>query len=408
MPKFECQIRAADGSTSFQTVSAGSVDDAAAVIRSQGGYVMSITEAAGSGDSFIDKLRNIRVEGGPGLKDVISFSKQLAVMMKAGIAVHEAVEAIAEQVINNKFRKCLERICRDVEAGQSFSASIAKHPKIFSPLYVNMIKASEVTGTFSQMLERICDYLDQQYETRKMVIGAATYPAVLFTISVGAVIFLMSWVLPRFMVIFQGKEEHLPAATKALMAMSDFLQNDWMYLVGGAVAAVVALIFSLKTKGGIRFWDKILLEVPIIKKMTHSLFITRSFQALGELVNGGVPILDSLKITADIARNTYYREMWLGVSDSVRQGEKIVKTLNESDLMPRNVVLMIGAGEEAGRLGEILTDISDFYARELKETIKTVTALIEPVMIVFMGGIVGFIAISIIVPIFKMSTLVGK
>ena len=258
------------------------------------------------------------------------------------------------------------------------------------------------------MLERIVSYLDEQYETRKMVIGASIYPAVLFTAAVGSVIFLMSWVLPRFMVIFEGKEEHLPGATKALMAMSSFLQNEWMYLVGGAVLVVVLIIVSLKTDSGLRFWDGVMLKFPIIKKMGHALFITRSLQSFGELVNGGVPILDALQITADIARNYYYRKMWMDVSESVKQGEKIIKVLSASDLMPRNVVMMIGAGEEAGRLGEVLEDIADFYSRELKETIKTVTSLIEPIMIVFMGGVVGFIAISIIVPVFKMSSLVGK
>ena len=407
MPTFECEIRQPDGNVTIETIKASSLNAAAAEVRSAGGMVLNMSQLE-SGGSFIDKIQNFRIEGGPKLKDVIAFSKQLAVMIKAGIAIHDAVDAIAVSVINQRFKRVLQEICRDVESGQPFSAALARHPKIFSPLYVNMIKASEVTGTFSQMLGRIVAYLSEQYETRKMVVGASTYPAVLFTAAIGAVIFLMTWVLPRFMVIFEGKEKHLPAATKALMAMSDFFQYQWMYLVAGAGLAVILIITSLKTQAGLKFWDGVMLKMPVIKKMGHALYITRSLQSFGELVNGGVPILDALQITADIARNYYYRKMWMDVSDSVKQGEKIIRVLSDSELMPRNVVMMIGAGEEAGRLGEVLEDISEFYAKELKETIKMVTSLIEPIMIVFMGGVVGFIAISIIVPVFKMSSLVGE
>lgn len=407
MPKFTCEVQTPDGQVTQKVISAASLDAASAQIRSGGDYVLNIREAEG-GEGFLDKIRNYRVEMNPGLKDVIAFSRQLAVMIKAGIAVHDATDAIREQVQNQKFEAALKEICNDVEAGQSFSSAIEKHAKIFSPLYVNMMKASEVTGTFSETLEKMVDYLQQQYETRKMVIGASTYPAVLFMASIGAVVFLMTWVLPRFMIVFEGHEDELPGATKALLAISWFFQTQWQFLIAGFVAAVVGLVVSLKTKGGVRFWDKVLLKVPVIKGMTHALYITRSLQALGELVNGGVPILDSLGITADIARNTYYRQMWERVADRVKGGEKLVAELYDTELMPRNVVLMIGAGEEAGRLGEVLEDVSDFYQKELTDKIKTTTALIEPAMILFMGVIVGFIAISIIVPIFKMSQMLAK
>ena len=171
------------------------------------------------------------------------------------------------------------------------------------------------------------------------------------------------------------------------------------------VAVALAFIYSLRTTGGRQFWDLALLRIPVIKKMMRALYITRSLQSLGELINGGVPILDSLAITSDIAGNSLYRNLWSHVSDSVREGNKIVTELQHSDLLPKSVVQMISAGEESGRLGEVLSDVSEYYQRELKETVKAVTTLLEPIMIVFMGGMVGFIAISIILPVFKMSAI---
>lgn len=404
MPRYECELQMPDGQIVKETVTADSSTAAVAVARRRGGMVINVV-LRDEQESLVHRLQNIRLEGPPKLKDIISFSKQLAVMIKAGISVHESIDGIAEQVVNLRFQKMLLAIKSDVESGQSLSASMAKHPKAFSSLYVNMVRASEMSGTFAHMLGRIVEYLEQQDETRRMVKGAMIYPSVLFGASMAALVFLLTWVLPRFMGIFKGKEHLLPKATVALQNISEFLQNDWYYLVAGLVLALLGFAYSVRTIGGRRFWDVALLHIPVIKKMMRALYITRSLQSLGELINGGVPILDSLAITADIAGNTQYRDLWTHVNDSVREGNKIVTELQHSDLLPKSVVQMIAAGEESGRLGEVLADISEYYQRELKETVSAVTTLLEPIMIVFMGGMVGFIAISIILPVFKMSAI---
>ena len=404
MPRYECELQMPDGQSVTETVTADSATAAVAIARRRGGQVVNVV-LRDEQESLVHRLQNIRLEGPPKLKDIISFSKQLAVMIKAGISVHESIEGIAEQVVNLRFQKMLLTIKSDVESGQSLSAAMAKHPKAFSSLYVNMVRASEMSGTFAHMLGRIVEYLEQQDETRRMVKGAMIYPAVLFTASISALVFLLTWVLPRFMGIFKGKEHLLPKATVALQNISEFLQHDWYYLLAGLAAAVMGFAYSVRTAGGRQFWDVALLHIPVIKKMMRALYITRSLQSLGELINGGVPILDSLAITADIAGNTQYRDLWTHVSDSVREGNKIVAELQHSDLLPKSVVQMIAAGEESGRLGEVLADISEYYQRELKETVSAVTTLLEPIMIVFMGGMVGFIAISIILPVFKMSAI---
>jgi type IV pilus assembly protein PilC len=281
-----------------------------------------------------------------------------------------------------------------------------RYPKVFSPLYVNMVKASELSGGFSKMLDRIATYLTQQIETRSMVIGAMIYPGIIGTMAIGTTVFLLTFVLPRFMTIFKGKEAALPGPTKLLLAISNFMTNYWYVLIFAVIAGIWGFIMMIRTEWGSLWFDKVKLTVPLFKKMFRALYINRSLHTMGQLINAGVPMLDTLSITAEISGNSLYRRMWRAVYSAVKQGKKISAPLNKSPLLPRSVVQMIGAGEESGKLGEVLDEVSDYYAKELKQVIKSCTAMIEPLMIVLMGSIVGFIAMSIILPIFKLSQLV--
>jgi type IV pilus assembly protein PilC len=300
----------------------------------------------------------------------------------------------------------LVQMKRDVEGGKQFSDALMRYPKVFSPLYINMVKASELSGGFSKMLDRIAAYLNQQIETISMVRGAMIYPGIIGTMAIGTTIFLLTFVLPRFMVIFKGKEAALPAPTKLLLALSNFMVNYWYVLLAGLIVLVWGLFLVLRTDWGRLWFDKAKLTVPLFKKMFRALYISRSMHTMGQLINAGVPMLDTLAITAEISGNSLYKRMWRAVYTSVKQGKKISMPLNKSPLLPRSVVQMISAGEESGKLGEVLDEVSEFYSRELKAVIKSVTAMIEPLMIVLMGSIVGFIAMSIILPIFKLSSLV--
>jgi len=359
-----------------------------------------------SSTNWLQRMRNFSIEAGPSLKDVQSFTNQLAVMMKAGINIRSAIGGVAEQIEKRKFRAIIEQIKEDVESGQSFSDALSHHGHIFSPLYINMVRASEMSGSFGEMLERISDYLAQQIETRRMVIGAMIYPAIIGTMAVVTTVFLLTFVLPKFTNLFAGKEALLPAPTKVLMAISAFMRNYWYILVGGLVALGAAARFYIRTPAGREAWDKIKLRLPLLKRMFRALYITRSVRTMGELVGAGVPMLETLRITADISGNILYKRMWTSVRSAVKQGDKIVTPLSRHRMLPGNVVQMIAAGEESGSLAQVLSDISEYYDRELKSTIKTVTAMMEPLMIVIMGVLVGFIAMSIILPIFKMSSLV--
>jgi type IV pilus assembly protein PilC len=269
-----------------------------------------------------------------------------------------------------------------------------------------MVRASELSGGFAKMLDRIAAYLTQQIETAQQVRGAMIYPGIIGGMAVFTTIFLLTFVLPRFSVIFAGKEAALPAPTKLLLFLSSFMINYWYVLILSIGGSAWAFALTIKTDAGRIYWDKFKLAVPLFKKLFRALYITRSLHAMGQLINAGVPMLDTIAITAEISGNSMFKRMWRDVYVAVKQGKKISQPLSSSRLLPRAVVQMIGAGEESGKLGEVLDEVSEFYSRELKAVIKNVTAMIEPLMIVVMGSVVGFIAMSIILPIFKLSQLV--
>ena len=405
MPTYRYESKNASGKVTAGVISAANLAAASQQLRSRGEYILALAPAS-DGTGKKKGMLSLEISFGPSAKDVQNFTSQLAVMIRAGISIRAAIEGISDQVENPKFKKMLVQMKKDVEGGKQFSDALMRYPKIFSPLYINMVKASELSGGFSKMLDRIAAYLAQQIETASMVKGAMIYPGIIGTMAIGTTIFLLTFVLPRFMVIFKGKEAALPAPTKLLLALSNFMTNYWYILLAAVIAAVWGIILVLRTDWGRLWFDKAKLTVPLFKKMFRALYISRSMHTMGQLINAGVPMLDTISITADIAGNNLYKRMWRAVYTSVKQGKKISMPLTKSPLLPRSVVQMISAGEESGKLGEVLDEVSEFYSRELKAVIKGVTAMIEPLMIVLMGSIVGFIAMSIILPIFKLSSLV--
>jgi type IV pilus assembly protein PilC len=406
MPTYRYQVRTGGNQLQVGVVTADGVQTASALLRNQGLHVLSLTPMlANDSGALLAKFKELNA-GRPKQKHVLDFTSQLSVMIKAGINLRSALEGIAEQTEHPGLRKIIMGLKSDVESGKQFSEAIARHPKLFGPLYVNMVRASEMSGSFAKMLDRVGMYIAQEIETRKMVIGASIYPAVIGTLAVVVTVFLLTFVLPKFYTVFEGKEEVLPWATTFLMGMSKMLVATWPYLVGGGIALGVGLFAFLKTEVG-GFWlDRTKLSVPIAKNMFRSLYISRSLHTMGQLINAGVPMLETIAITGDIAGNRLYRTMWRGVYSSVKQGKKITAPLQKTKLLPRAVSQMIAAGEESGKLGEVLDEVAGYYSKQLKEHIKATTSMIEPVMIIVMGSVVGFIAMAIILPIFKMSQVV--
>lgn len=404
---YRFQARNERGELVAGVLQAESVAEAAQALRARGDHVVQLVPMVAAGEDFKAVLKKLNYTSGPTQKDILDFTTQLAVMIRAGISIRAALEGISEQVQNQKFRKILLQIKTDVESGKQFSEAIARHPKLFGPLYVNMVKASEMSGSFAKMLDRIAAYLQQEIETRKMVVGASIYPGIIALMAVSTTVFLLTFVLPRFAGVFKGKEEALPGPTKFLMGLSSFMVEWWWLILAATVAFAIAFFAFIRTEIGGLWWDRFKISAPLIQRMFRALYISRSLQTMGELLNAGVPMLDTIAITGDVSGNRHYKRLWRSVYGSVKQGKKVQTQLQRSPLLPRSVVQMISAGEESGKLGEVLDEISVFYAKALKDAIKAVTSMIEPIMIVVMGSVVGFIAMAIILPIFKMSSLVS-
>jgi type IV pilus assembly protein PilC len=356
----------------------------------------------------LEKIKNFKVEGGPNRKDILNFTKQLAIMIKAGISLQDSLESISENITKDKFKVIIVDLKNRIESGESFSQALSEHPTVFSELYINMVAAAEVSGSLSNMLQKLAEYLDSEAETRSQVRGAMVYPVIIAVMAVSVTVFLLCFVLPRFTAIFAGKEHLLPGPTKGLMATSAFMRGYWYFILPAIGAFFWGFWYFIGTEGGRRWWDKAKLVMPLIKTLCRSLYISRSLHTMGVLTKAGVPILNTISITAQIAGNLLFKEMWLGVYEEVRQGKKIASSLSQYNLMPGNVIQMVKSGEDSGTMSDVLRDVSDYYARELRTVIKTVTSMIEPIMIILMGVLVGFIAMSIILPIFKMSSVVSK
>ena len=363
--------------------------------------------AAGRQGSALEIIQNFRIDFGPGKKDIMNFTNQLAVMVRAGISLQDSLESIAEQQTNQKLKAIIFDLKNQIESGQSFSQALAEHSDVFSNIYINMVAAAEVSGSLSEMLQKLSEYLQQEAETRSQIRGAMVYPAIIAFMAISVTIFLLCFVLPKFGSIFAGKEHLLPRPTKILMGTSSFMRNYWFLLLPAVVGAIGGFFYFIRTNVGRQWWDRTKLVLPIIKKLCKSLYITRSLHTMGVLSQAGVPILDTVSITAKIAGNILFKNMWVGVHEDVRQGKKIASSLGRYDLMPGDVVQMIKSGEDSGTMSKVLKDVSEYYAKELKTIIKTVTSMIEPIMIVLMGLLVGFIAMSIMLPIFKMSSIVS-
>jgi type IV pilus assembly protein PilC len=407
MANYRYQVRTSAGQVQAGVIAADTLQAAAGLLRAQGSHVLSVVPAAGTGEKtdWLARFRELNA-GRPKAKHVLDFTTQLAVMMRAGINLRAALEGIAEQTTHPGFKRVVQQLKTDVESGKQFSQALQRHPKLFSSLYVNMVRASEMSGSFAEMLDRIAAYIGQEIETRKMVIGAAIYPGVIGTMAVAVTVFLLTFVLPKFKAVFAGKEDVLPWATNFLLGLSDFMVANWALLIGALAAGIGGLYAFTRTQVGSYWLDRTKLSVPVVKGMFRSLYISRSLQTMGQLVNAGVPMLDTLAITGDVSGNFFYRKLWRDVYSNVKQGKKIAAPLQKQRELPQAVVQMISAGEESGKLGEVLDEVSVYYAKQLKDQIKAVTGLIEPIMIILMGTVVGFIAMAIILPIFKMSQIV--
>lgn len=341
------------------------------------------------------------------LDDLVVFSRQLATMIDSGITLIAALEILKEQMDNKSLSAIIARIYQDVEGGESFCDSVAKHPRVFSAFFINMIKAGEASGMLDEVLERLALYLEKTASLRRKVVSSLTYPAVIITMAVLITGVLMIKVVPTFKNIFETLGGKLPLATSILISASDMLRSYFVFLLSAFFGAIFVLKRYIGTPRGRYNFDKILLRLPVFGDLFMKVAVAKFSRTFSTLIKSGVPILNALEIVARTSGNKIVEEAVDNSRQAVRQGEPINQPLGRSKVFPPMVVRMIGVGEQAGELEKMVRKIADFYEEQVDAAVNGLTSIIEPLVIAFLGIVIGGIVFALFMPIFKISELIA-
>ena len=341
-------------------------------------------------------------------KDLTVFTRQIATMINAGLPLVQSLEVLASQQPNKQFKRILTKIRENVEGGSTFAASLKQHPAVFTPLYMSMVEAGEAGGFLDTVLNRLAGYIEKTMTLRRKVKGAMIYPVTIITVAVAVVIFLLIFVIPTFKTLFEGFGAALPLPTRIVLELSRLVRTHVVTVLGALVGAVFGLRFYYRTEKGKKVIDSLLLRLPIIGQLIRKVSVAKFTRTLGTLVSSGVPILDGLNITARVAGNKVVEEAILKTRSSIAEGKTIADPLGASGIFPPMVVQMISVGEQTGALDSMLAKIADFYDAEVDQAVANLTTLLEPLMIVFLGVVVGGVIIAMYLPIFKLVTVVGR
>ena len=340
-------------------------------------------------------------------RDIVIFTRQFATMINSGLPLVQSLDILAKQSENKALRKVIEEILYDVESGQTLADAIGKHPKVFTDLYKNMVAAGEAGGILDTILLRLATFLEKADALKRKIKGAMIYPAVIFTVAGAAVSVLLIFVIPTFQEMFASAGVQLPMPTLIVIGLSEFLQAYWWGVFGAIIAFLVLIRQWYKTPGGQLVLDKLILNVPILGPLQRKAAIARFTRTLGTLVSSGVSILDGLEITARTAGNRVIHDAIMESRTSIAGGETISEPLKKSGVFPPMVVQMINVGEQTGGLDEMLTKIADFYDEEVDAAVEALLSALEPIMIVFLGVVVGGMIIAMYLPIFDMVNAAG-
>lgn len=364
-------------------------------LREQSMRIVEIKEAKKSGQFKIGK-------GKMKPKALVIFSRQFATMIDAGIPILRCLEILASQTKDPILKEAIESVQADVKGGLALNEACAKHPTVFNKLYVNMIRAAELGGILDVILDRLAGFLEYENEVKSKIKSAMMYPVLVLIFSQLMLFVLFSFVLPKFKEIFNGMDVEMPAITSALFAMGDFMQSFWWVILLAIGGFIVALKFWAKTPRGRYQLDFFKLKMPVIGELALKMSVARFCRTFGTLIDSGVPMMRSLEIVGETLNNMVLSNAIDSTRASIREGNKLSQPLAVSGFFPSMVTHMIDVGEESGRLSEMLVKVGDFYDQEVEATVKGLTSMIEPLLIIFLGVVVGFIAISVMTPIFKL------
>lgn len=406
MSTYTYTARDANGNLANGTMTAASVNEVTQLLRREGKYPTSVQAA----DDLTNPSAGSGKKGGIKISraDVIQLSTQLSVMVETGVTLSEALECVAQQTEKPKVKELIDDVLRLVHSGVDLSTALARHERSFPRLYVAIIRASEKSGMMGKLLGRATAYMRDEQETLRRVKGALIYPSMMLLFAVSTTIFLLAFVLPKFTAIYASKAAALPAPTKILMGMSDFLVDHRFSLPVIVAALTVGGFFYSKTDRGTRILNWLQLHVPLIGPMFRKLHLARSIRMIGTMAGAGVTLTECVSTANDLCGNVYFRELWTDVLQKIQHGRQLWEPLSENALVPRSISQMIASGERSGKLALVMDQISGYAEMELKEQIAELTRYIEPIMIVVMGIIIGGVALALLLPIFTISRVVAS
>ena len=340
-------------------------------------------------------------------KDIVIFTRQFSTMIDAGLPLVQGLGILADQAENPTFKNILRQINKDVEGGSTLAEAMRKHPKQFDELFVNLIAAGEVGGILDTILQRLATFIEKAEELKSKIKGALTYPIVVIAIAIIVIAVILIFVIPVFQSMFADFGAALPVPTQIVVNMSNFLKSNIHYMIG----AIVVIVFLFKryrnSKGGKKTTDNLSLKLPVFGDLLKKTAVARFTRTLGTMLSSGVPILDSLEIVAKTAGNVIIEEIIYDVRSSIAEGQTIAEPLSETDVFPGMVVQMISVGEATGALDTMLEKIADFYDKEVDAAVEALTSMLEPILMLFLGGSIGGLVTAMYLPIFKMAGAVG-
>lgn len=402
MTQFACTVRDAKGQQVSKSIEADNLAQARAKLREQGLFPISIEEKQGSDDilkplnDWLAQFQKVK------LKEMVIFTRQFATMINSGVALLRALNIMVDQASSDVFKRVLGDVRDGVEEGRSLSESMADHPKVFSKLYVSMVSAGEIGGVLDEVLDRLAFFLENNARLIGQLKSAMTYPVVVGVIASLIFVFLLYFVIPIFKEMFDSMGVDLPAFTLMLINMSNIIRDTWYLVLGGTIGSIYGLITFIKTPFGRSWFDNVMLKAPIFGNIIRKVAVARFTRTLGTLLRSGVPLMTALEITEDTAGNVHIAGGIAKVREAVSEGEGMTKPLEQTNLFPPMVTQMISIGEESGNIDAMLSKVADFYDEEVEQAVKALTSLLEPLMMVGIGGMVGSIIIGMYLPMFSV------
>ena len=340
-------------------------------------------------------------------KSVVIFARQFSTMISAGLPLIQCLEILAAQEDNKTFKKVIKSIKDDIEGGATLTDALKKHPKVFDDLFINMVAAGEAGGILDTILNRLAAYMEKMMKLKSKVKGAMIYPATIVLISFGVITMLLIKVVPVFQKLFSGMGQELPMATQLLIDLSDFVSKSFIYIIATIVVGIVVFVRYYRTEVGRMTVDRFILRAPVFGPLMRKVAISKFTRTLSTMMNSGVPILDGLEIVSKTAGNKVVEKALMETRKNIREGKTIAEPLQETKVFPPMVVQMIAVGEATGALDSMLSKIADFYEDEVDAAVSAMTSLLEPIMMVFLGGVVGGMIVAMYLPIFQIGALVG-